>query len=97
MTHTFMLVTNPDGTISHTYSWGNDANLHGWNLDQVLDRETGLNALELGIGLKVGDHKARELVLVPQMQGRSEEAHRDCEAARVVRRFVPALAMEGYL
>ena len=35
--HSFIFTTNPDGTISHTYSWGNSANTHGWNEDQPED------------------------------------------------------------
>ena len=55
ITHTFTLTTNPDGSIKHTYSWGNDANLKGWNLDQPLDRKTGREALDKELAEKVGD------------------------------------------
>jgi RHS repeat-associated protein len=55
VTHTFTLVTNPDGSIAHTYSWGNDANLKGWNIDQPLDMKTGREALDNGKAEKVGD------------------------------------------
>jgi hypothetical protein len=34
-------VTKPDGTVAHTYSWGNDANLRGWSKDRPLDLKTG--------------------------------------------------------
>jgi uncharacterized protein RhaS with RHS repeats len=46
LTHTFALTTNPDGSISHTYSWGNAANQKGWNLDQPLDLTTGAQSLK---------------------------------------------------
>jgi len=36
-THTFIFSTNPDGSIAHTYSWGNKENTRGWNLDTALD------------------------------------------------------------
>lgn len=45
ITHTFIVTTNADGSIKHTYSWGNDANLRGWNLDQALDVKTAQEAL----------------------------------------------------
>lgn len=32
--------------ILHTYSWGNDANLKGWNLDQPIDLKTAREALD---------------------------------------------------
>ncbi len=53
LTHTFTVVTNPDGSINHTYSWGNDANLNGWNLDQPLDVLTAKEALDKGLAEKV--------------------------------------------
>ena len=34
LTHTFTFSTNPDSSITSTYSWGNAANLEGWNLNQ---------------------------------------------------------------
>ena len=55
LTHTFTAVTNPDGSIAHTYSWGNDANLKGWNIDQPLDIKTAREALANGKAQKVGD------------------------------------------
>jgi len=54
LTHTFVAVTNPDGSIKHTYSWGNDANLNGWNLDQRLDVLTAQDAFKQGLVEKVG-------------------------------------------
>jgi hypothetical protein len=47
-THTFTFITNPDGSINATYSWGNDANLRGWNLNQPLDISTARQALADG-------------------------------------------------
>ena len=46
LSHTFTVVTNPNGSIAHAYSWGNDANLTGWNRDQPLDLQTGAEALK---------------------------------------------------
>ena len=53
LTHTFTFSTNPDGSIAHTYSWGNDANLRGWNLDQPNDISIAAQALKQGIADKV--------------------------------------------
>jgi RHS repeat-associated protein len=44
-THTFTFTTNPDGSIAHTYSWGNDANTTGWNIDQQIDRLAASQAM----------------------------------------------------
>nr|WP_283254690.1 RHS repeat domain-containing protein [Luteimonas galliterrae] len=63
LTHTFMFTTNPDGSLEHTYSWGNDANLRGWNLDQAIDRKTAAEALVKGLAVKVGDAKLDPYVM----------------------------------
>ncbi len=52
-THTFTFSTNPDGTISATYSWGNAANTHGWNLNQPEDMEAAREALVNGDAMLV--------------------------------------------
>ena len=46
-THTYVVVTNPDGTFN-TYSWGADPNNSGWNYDQPLDMSMGQQALSNG-------------------------------------------------
>ncbi|WP_424588041.1 RHS repeat-associated core domain-containing protein, partial [Buttiauxella sp.] len=46
LTHTFTVTTDGQGNILHTYSWGNDANLKGWNLDQSIDIKTAREALD---------------------------------------------------
>ncbi|MGB9154632.1 MAG: RHS repeat-associated core domain-containing protein [Alphaproteobacteria bacterium] len=46
--HTFVVVTNPNGSIAHTYSWGDDANLTGWSIDQPLDNNAAQQALNNG-------------------------------------------------
>jgi RHS repeat-associated protein len=46
--HTFTFTTNPDGTIKHTYSWGNTANTKGWNKDQPEDIAAAKEALKNG-------------------------------------------------
>ena len=43
--HTFTFTTNPDGSIKHTYSWGNTANTKGWNIDQPEDIAAAKEAL----------------------------------------------------
>lgn len=53
VTHTFLVSTNPDGSVAHTYSWGNDANVQGWNLDQPLDIKTAQEALDKGYAGRV--------------------------------------------
>jgi RHS repeat-associated protein len=53
-THTFAVVTNSDGSIAYTYSWGNRANLQGWNADQPLDMKTAQQALQNGEAEWVG-------------------------------------------
>jgi RHS repeat-associated protein len=54
ITHTFVVVTSPDGTVAATYSWGNDANLRGWSLNQPLDISTARQALANGQAEWVG-------------------------------------------
>ncbi|MEY7126622.1 RHS repeat-associated core domain-containing protein, partial [Enterobacter cloacae] len=49
LTHTFTVTTDGQGNILHTYSWGNDANLKGWNLDQSIDLKTAREALDSGL------------------------------------------------
>lgn len=49
LTHTFAVTTDGQGKILHTYSWGNDANLKGWNLDQSIDLKTAREALDSGL------------------------------------------------
>ena len=55
LSHTFVATTYPDGSVAHTYSWGNDANLQGWNLDQPLDIAAAQDALLSGVAERVGD------------------------------------------
>ena len=57
ITHTFIVTTNARGTLDHTYSWGNDANLNGWNIDQTLDLKTAREAIDKGWAEQVGDDK----------------------------------------
>ena len=46
LTHTFTVTTDSKGNILHTYSWGNSANLKGWNLDQPIDIKAAREALD---------------------------------------------------
>jgi RHS repeat-associated protein len=55
ITHTFIAITNANGSIGATYSWGNDANLRGWNRNQPLDTKTAAEALQSGLAEKVDD------------------------------------------
>jgi uncharacterized protein RhaS with RHS repeats len=54
ISHTFTFSTNPDGSIANTYSWGNAANLTGWNLNQPEDMKAAAQALQNGDAQKVG-------------------------------------------
>jgi hypothetical protein len=49
ITHTFTFSTNPNGTVASTYSWGNAANLNGWNLNQPEDLSAAAEALSKGL------------------------------------------------
>jgi len=53
LTHTFTFSTNPDGSVVNTYSWGNAANLQGWNLNQPEDIKAAAQALQNGDAQKV--------------------------------------------
>ncbi len=53
LTHSFTFSTNPDGTISGAYSWGNEANPKGWNLNQPEDVRAATEALQKGLARKV--------------------------------------------
>jgi RHS repeat-associated protein len=52
--HTFTFTTNPDGTIKHTYSWGNEGNLKGWHRDAPEDMAAAKEALEKGLNWNEG-------------------------------------------
>jgi RHS repeat-associated protein len=39
ISHTFVYTTDSNGNLAHTYSWGNNADLRGWSLDQREDKE----------------------------------------------------------
>jgi RHS repeat-associated protein len=56
-THSFTFTTNPDGSIAHTYSWGNTGNDRGWHMDHSVDRKAAEQAMTLPCFLqnKVGD------------------------------------------
>jgi len=54
VTHTFVVVTNSDGSINHTYSWGTDVDLMGWATDYPLDRATAEQALREGLAERAG-------------------------------------------
>jgi len=56
LTHTFVYTTNANGSVKHTYSWGNTANLNGWNLDQPEDMRAANSAQSHWWGsIKMGD------------------------------------------
>lgn len=53
ITHTFTFTTNTDGSIANTYSWGNGANLTGWNMNQPEDLKAAIEALKNGNAQRV--------------------------------------------
>lgn len=60
VSHTFVYTTNPDGTLKHTYSWGNSyVNGKGqWGKDLEEDRSAAQQAIDDPVllrGLRVGD------------------------------------------
>jgi RHS repeat-associated protein len=55
VTHTFVVTTNPDGSVKNTYSWGNNANLRGWSQNQPEDLAAAKDAIDNGLGQLVGD------------------------------------------
>lgn len=57
ISHTLTATTDSTGNVVHTYSWGNDANLKGWNIDQPLDMITASEAIKNDLAEKVGDSK----------------------------------------
>ena len=46
ITHTFTAITDNTGKVVTTYSWGNEANLRGWNVNQALDLKTAQEAID---------------------------------------------------
>ena len=48
LTHSFTVTTDGQRNILHTYSWGNDAKLKRWNLEQSIDLKTAREALDNG-------------------------------------------------
>lgn len=55
LTHTFVAITSPSGSVEHVYSWGNSSNLKGWSTDQKLDVHAAQLAVQDGRAEKVGD------------------------------------------
>lgn len=55
ITHTFVVVTNKDGSVRATYSWGNDQNLTGWTKNAPIDIAAAREALAQGKAERVGD------------------------------------------
>jgi hypothetical protein len=55
LTHTFVAVTGDNSKVAHTYSWGDSANVRGWNKDQPLDMRTAQEAINNDLAEKVGD------------------------------------------
>ncbi|MDP3514719.1 MAG: Ig-like domain-containing protein [Sulfuritalea sp.] len=54
LTHTLVAITNPDGSVATTYSWGNEANMRGWNVNQPLDLSAAAEAIQKGRAERVG-------------------------------------------
>jgi RHS repeat-associated protein len=78
VTHTFVATTNANGTLSHTYSWGNSANTRGWNIDQSLDRKTARQALSGNLAERVGSAKLDPFVAQAfNLINKSENEHRN--------------------
>jgi RHS repeat-associated protein len=48
VSHGFIFTTDPDGSVAHTYSWGNTDNTHGWSIDQPEDIAAAKEALRTG-------------------------------------------------
>ena len=55
ISHTFTFTTNSDGSLAHTYSWGNEASPHGWSEDEKEDVAASEAAIKNGNGWKKGD------------------------------------------
>ena len=54
ITHTFTAITDNTGKVVTTYSWGNEANLRGWNVNQALDLKTAQEAIDKGWASRQG-------------------------------------------
>ena len=53
VSHTFIASFDDSGNLIHTYSWGNEANLRGWNIDMPEDMAAAREALSMGMAVKV--------------------------------------------
>ena len=66
LTHTFVYTTNPDGSLKHTYSWGNEyERLNGlWSIDADEDKHAAEQAIHNPAvrGTRVGDASLDEYV-----------------------------------
>ena len=60
--HTFTFTANPDGTIKHTYSWGNSPNPYGWHRDRPGDLTAAEEALRFYYEYKEGDSRLDQSV-----------------------------------
>jgi hypothetical protein len=54
-THTFIFITDENGNVTGTFSWGNSADPHGWNFNQIEDIEAAEGALRRGRARWTGD------------------------------------------
>ena len=79
LSHTFVFTTTPDGSLAHTYSWGNTANTRGWNIDQREDIDAASKAIKQSNRLnKIGDRSLDPFVHdAYQEMNRKENEHRN--------------------
>ncbi|WP_244298032.1 RHS repeat domain-containing protein [Actinobacillus vicugnae] len=87
ITHTFVAISDNNGRIIKTYSWGNDANLRGWNVDQELDLTTAQQALDEGLAGRVADrsfdyyvHEAFDDLNIPENEHANWFLVNNCKA-----------------
>jgi len=52
VSHSFVFTTNPDGTLKHAYSWGNEGAFGTWHIDEPLDITAANQALKNPKGLR---------------------------------------------
>jgi RHS repeat-associated protein len=90
LTHTYTFSTNPDRSIAATYSWGNAANLTGWNLNQPEDIYAAQQALADGYAHKVAPgyldryyRQAFDLLNNPANSHRNGVIFNNCKAETV--------------
>jgi len=80
VSHTFLYTTNPDGSLEHTYSWGNDYNEQNeglWFIDAPEDREAARQTISNPLlrGRRIGDSSLDPYIDLTAREWEADDNH----------------------